>query len=80
MGNSHMSTDSCTLLVGISMGNRQVDPATSSKFNEAFRVCTAFCADHFGNKSFSITPYFRKDTRQILLALFCIFEKNQCNI
>ncbi len=36
--------------MGVSTRNRQVHPATSSEFDETYRVCRAFCADHFGNK------------------------------
>ena len=38
--------------LGHSIKIRQVDPATTSKFVETFRICREFFADHFGNKLF----------------------------
>ena len=47
--------------MGHSTEIRQVDPATTSKFVETFRVCREFFADHLGNKLFlKINPFFAK--------------------
>jgi len=62
--------------MGKSMGNRQVDPATTSESIETFRVCRDFCADYFGNKFVKVRPCFRIDIGQILFMLFyalCVF-------
>jgi hypothetical protein len=63
--------------MGVSMWSRQVDSATTSKFNETFRVCRAFYADHFGKKVFEIEPIFYRDTGKILFRLFALFAKNK---
>ena len=56
-------------------------PATSSKFTQTFRVCRAFCADHFGNKIVGVRLCLRIDTGQILLmpfyALYIFMQKNE---
>ncbi len=40
---------------------------------ETFRVYRAFCADHFGNKTFPVRACFSKNTGQILFRLFLHF-------
>ena len=62
-------------------GKSPVNPATSSEFDETFRVCRAVLADHFAKKDFLISPYLHRYTVEILLPLFVIFcvflqEKN----
>ena len=62
--------------MGVSMGSHQDHPATTPKSIETFRVCTAFCADHFGNKFVRVWPCFRIDIGQILFMPFyalCVF-------
>jgi hypothetical protein len=45
---------------------------------ETFRVYRAFCADHFGNKTFPVQACFSKNTGQILFRLFsAFFAKNK---
>jgi hypothetical protein len=61
--------------MGESTGNRQVDLATSSDFDETFRVCRVFCADHFGSKWFGFSLALPQNISQILLKVFVIFCK-----
>ncbi len=67
-------------LKGKSMGNRQVDPATTSESMETFRVCRVFCADHFSNKFSLARTDFYKDTGRILFKYFCVFCKKKQNM
>jgi hypothetical protein len=61
--------------MGISMWSRQVDSATSSEFDETFRVCREFCAEHFGNKVFKFWFYFDKNIGEILKMGFHFLQK-----
>ncbi len=47
-------------------GISPVDPATTPKSIETFRVCRAFFADHFYKKNFRVWPCLRIDIGQIL--------------
>ena len=64
--------------MGHSTGYHQVDPATTSKFVETFRVCREFFADHFGNKIFQNKLCFREDTCQIRKMHFLKKDKIKC--
>ena len=62
--------------MGVSIRNRQVHPATSSEFDETFRVCRACLAEYFAKKVFSISSYLHWYTAEILLptlVIFCVF-------
>ena len=62
--------------MGVSIRNRQVQPATSSEFDETFRVCRACLAEYFAKKVFSISSYLHWYTVEILLptlVIFCVF-------
>ncbi len=46
--------------MGESTRSRQFHPATSSDFDETFRLCRASFADHFGKQVFELAFVFIK--------------------
>ena len=64
--------------MGVSTRSHQVHTENFFKFDETFRVCRAFCTDHFGKKKFDFGLHLPCKICKIHFIIFVFFSKKIC--